>query len=876
MDIAAWLKSLGLEEYEHAFRENAIDGDVLPKLTAEDLKDLGITAVGHRRKLLDAIAVLRAPAPKIDIRKPIAAEAERRQVTVLFADLVGYTRLSQTLDAEEMHALLEHFFSCVDHLIVEHGGSVDKHIGDCVMAVFGAPVAHGNDAERGVRAALAIRQAMPEVSAEAGHELRVHIGVAGGQVVASGGGSASHREYTVTGGSVNLAARLTDAAGPGEILVSDRVWQALAERLDGSDAGLLDVAGFKTPVRAWRLTGLRDRLHSRPLVGRDAEMEQLLAGLKTCRESGRGRAFCIRGEAGIGKTRLLEEFLTVARRQGFACHLGLVLDFGTGTGRDASRSLVRGILGLEPDSSEEAAQRAADAALAAGVIAAEATVFLNDLIGLPQPVELRALYDAMDNATRTRGKRETIVEIAERASRRQPRVLAVEDVHWADAVTLANLASLAAMVADCPTILVMTSRVEQDPIGQAWRAQAGGSPLVIIDLGPLRAEDAQRLAAPFFAIPRLRENPKTPLAKRRDPDSTERMIRPGFLDIELRQNLIELARDGLAAHRLARRANALVLLDDGMSCEAIAKVLLLDDDTIRTWYRLYEGDGIEGLTNFSYEGSACQLSGEQQEKLKAWVATALPRTTRQVGAWIENEFGVVYEGRSGLIALLHRLGLEYHKPNVIPRKLDEEKQRAFIEGYEKLLNSLGDDEAVLFADAVHPTHAARPVGCWAPSQEKLAIEQTSGRQRINIHGAIDLETGQTRMIEALTIDAASTIRLLQSIEALYPMLALIHVFLDNARYHHAKLVQEWLALPGRRIKLHFIPTYCPHLNPIERLWGLMHRNVTHNKCYATCAQFADATLSFLREKVPGNWADLCDSVTDNFRIINPKDFRVMT
>ena len=144
----------------------------------------------------------------------------------------------------------------------------------------------------------------------------------------------------------------------------------------------------------------------------------------------------------------------------------------------------------------------------------------------------------------------------------------------------------------------------------------------------------------------------------------------------------------------------------------------------------------------------------------------------------------------------------------------------------------------------------------------------------SVPGAIT--TGQTRMIEALTIDAASTIRLLQSIEALYPMLALIHVFLDNARYHHAKLVQEWLALPGRRIKLHFIPTYCPHLNPIERLWGLMHRNVTHNKCYATCAQFADATLSFLREKVPGNWADLCDSVTDNFRVINPKDFRVMT
>jgi transposase len=128
-------------------------------------------------------------------------------------------------------------------------------------------------------------------------------------------------------------------------------------------------------------------------------------------------------------------------------------------------------------------------------------------------------------------------------------------------------------------------------------------------------------------------------------------------------------------------------------------------------------------------------------------------------------------------------------------------------------------------DAVHPTHAARPVGCWTPKQEKLAIEQTSGRERINIHGAIDLETGQTRMIDVETVNAASTITLLEAIEALYPMLALIHVFLDNARYHHAKLVQDWLARPDCRIKLHFIPSYCPHLNPIERLWGLMHRTV---------------------------------------------------
>ena len=354
------------------------------------------------------------------------------------------------------------------------------------------------------------------------------------------------------------------------------------------------------------------------------------------------------------------------------------------------------------------------------------------------------------------------------------------------------------------------------------------------------------------------------------------MIQSGFLSEEDRKALMALARDASSPCRVTRRANALVLLDAGWSCQQVANAFLLDDDTVRGWRRLFEQRGIEGLTSFDVGGSASYMTARQEDDLKAWVGAALPRSTRQIGAWIETEFGLVYESRSGLVALLHRLGLEYHKPDVIPRKLNVEKQKAFIESYDNLLNSLPDNEAVLFVDAVHPTHAARPVGCWAPKQEKLAIGQTSGRQRINIHGAINLETGQTRMIEVLTVDAASTIRLLDSIEALYPLLALIHVFLDNAPYHHAKLVQEWLAQPGRRIKLHFIPSYCPHLNPIERLWGLMHKNVTHNRCYATCGQFADATLDFLRDKVPKNWRSFRDSVTDNFRVINPKDFRVLT
>jgi transposase len=353
------------------------------------------------------------------------------------------------------------------------------------------------------------------------------------------------------------------------------------------------------------------------------------------------------------------------------------------------------------------------------------------------------------------------------------------------------------------------------------------------------------------------------------------MIRPGFLNSESRQDLIELTRDGSAARRLARRANALVLLDDGMSCEAVAKVLYLDDDTIRTWHRRYQEDGIEGLASFGYEGSACRLTGEQRELLKAWITETLPRTTREVGAWIARECGIEYEGRSGLIALLHRLGMEHRKPKAISRKLDPAKQAAFIKRYEALLNQLSADEAVMFADAVHPTHAMRPVGCWAPKDIPVAITQSSGRERLNIHGAIDLETGNTRMLEVLVVNAASTIMLLMAIEAMYPGKRLIHVFLDNARYHHAKLVQQWLTRSGCRIRLHFIPSYCPHLDPIERLWGLMHRHTTHNKCYASFKDFSRAVLIFLREKVPRNWHVYCDQVTDNFRIIDPGNFRVL-
>jgi transposase len=127
----------------------------------------------------------------------------------------------------------------------------------------------------------------------------------------------------------------------------------------------------------------------------------------------------------------------------------------------------------------------------------------------------------------------------------------------------------------------------------------------------------------------------------------------------------------------------------------------------------------------------------------------------------------------------------------------------------------------------------------------------------------------------LTVDAVSAILLLMVIEAMFPEKRLLHVFLDNACYHHARLVQAWLARPGCRVRLHFVPTYCPHLNPIERLWGLLHRHITHKKCYATFREFSAAMLNLLREEVSRNWPVYCDQVTDNFCVIDPTRFRII-
>jgi len=498
LDIASWLTELKLEQYEAAFRNNAIDGEALAELTDADLQQLGVL-LGHRKKMLSAIAQLRAGNDPSRHRMRPATElattdGERRQVTVLFADLAGYTALSSQLDSEQVHGLLSNFFSQVDRIIRDHGGHVDKHIGDCVMAVFGAPVARGNDAERAVLAALAIRQAVSSQTTTSAKALQTHVGIATGEVVASGTGSDIHHEYTVTGETVNLAARLTDKAGLDEILISDGVSRTLGSKLQCHDAGELAVKGFAAPVRAFRLEGYKldaDTMLA-PLVGREREMQQFGAMLSACRKTSEGCCLFMRGEAGVGKTRLIREFEREAVAAGFACHVALVLDFGLAI--DAIRALVYSMLGLAIGTSVEQRSLAATLTLKQALISQDDAVFLNDWLDVPHTGEFFSLYDAMDNAARLQGRQRLLAALLQALSRRTPRMLVIEDIHWADRTTLDSVATLANAVAEFPVILIMTSRVDGDPIDSQWRAEVSGTSFVTVDLGALRRKEAFALA----------------------------------------------------------------------------------------------------------------------------------------------------------------------------------------------------------------------------------------------------------------------------------------------------------------------------------------------------------------------------------------------
>ena len=252
MDIAAWLHGLGLAQYETAFRENAIDSALLPNLTAEDLKDLGVILVGHRRRLLDAIAALRAESvapPPVD---SAGSAPERRQLTVMFCDLVGSTPLSARLDPEDLREIVGAYHRCVADTVARFAGFVAKYMGDGVLIYFGYPEAHEDDAERAVRAGLAVIDAVGRLATST--PLNVRLGIASGLVVVGdliGAGAAQERG--VVGETPNLAARLQTLAQPGTLVIADGTRRQIGALFEIEDLGPQHLAGFADPQRAWQV-----------------------------------------------------------------------------------------------------------------------------------------------------------------------------------------------------------------------------------------------------------------------------------------------------------------------------------------------------------------------------------------------------------------------------------------------------------------------------------------------------------------------------------------------------------------------------------------------------------------------------------------------
>jgi class 3 adenylate cyclase len=320
MDLGGWLRSLGLDRYEAAFRENEIDETVLPSLTHETLKELGVSAVGHRLKLLDAIAILgSAGANKLSAADQRSApagptpedRAERRQVTVMFSDLVGSTALSARMDPEDLREVISAYQKCVAETVQRFGGFVAKYMGDGVLVYFGYPQAHEDDAERAVRAGLELIQAVSGL--KSGAPLQTRVGIATGLVVVGDLiGSGAAQEQTVVGETPNVAARLQGIAQPNTVIIAESTRKLLGNLFDLQELAAQELKGVGGPVRTWaalRPASVESRfeaLHATgltALVGRDEEIELLIRRWQQAK-SGEGRVVLISGEPGIGKSRL--------------------------------------------------------------------------------------------------------------------------------------------------------------------------------------------------------------------------------------------------------------------------------------------------------------------------------------------------------------------------------------------------------------------------------------------------------------------------------------------------------------------------------------------------------------------------------------------
>ena len=496
MDVAEWLHGLGLERYAQAFQDAEVTPEVLPELTDADLRELGLP-LGPRKMVLKAIQALgtsAAPVP-VEIRGAVGqtkrappSEAERRQLTVMFVDLVGSTALASGRDPEELRDLIQGYQNTVAGEITRFAGHVAKLLGDGVLAYFGWPRAHEDDAERAVRAGLRVTEAVAGLRDRGGAPLAARVGIATGLVVVGeliGEGEA--RERAVIGETPNLAARLQGLAEPGSVVIAESTRRLLGEAFVYRDLGTVHLKGFPEPVRAWHVVGegtAESRFEAQhgasatALVGRDQELALLLDRWQQAKE-GEGRIVLLGGEPGIGKSRLVR---ALRDQLSDAPHTSLshfCSPFHTNSALYPVVGLLERAAGIrrEDPPAEQLDKLEAMLALGADDVQ-ESAPLIADLLAIPTGQR----YGPLELSPHQKKERtfQALLEQVEGLAARQPVLAIYEDVHWADPTTLELLDRAVDEVQGLPVLMIITFRPEFIP---RWTGHGHVTALFLSRLG---------------------------------------------------------------------------------------------------------------------------------------------------------------------------------------------------------------------------------------------------------------------------------------------------------------------------------------------------------------------------------------------------------